>query len=519
MSSLTWLLIAALALSHVCDGYKVLVMFPLAGKSHGILGKGVVRHLLQAGHEVTYITPFPEENPPKNLHQVDVSNPEEFEKNSQILNVTALLEGTVSLDFASMLQFMLSMNRDVLTNPNLVKLMSDTTKNFDVVIAEWMFSDVYSGLSYLFNCPLIWVSTIEPHWAILRLIDENTHPAYVPDSMSNNVPPFDFTARVKELFMQTFGVAVNLFYLDGYQRQFFTELLGPHIIKRGRPLISFDEVKYNGSLVLGNSHVSLGQATRLPQAYKPIAGYHIDTVVKPLPEDLKKLLDNAKNGLIYFSMGSNLKSKDLPESIKKDLLEVFGGLKQTVLWKFEEVLPNLPSNVHIVNWAPQQSILAHPNCILFITHGGLLSTTEAVHFGKPIIGIPVFGDQFNNIDRAVRKGFAKRVDLSYVMKNDLRAAIDDLLHDKSFTVKARELSVVYHDRPVHPAKEMVHWIEHVVKTRGAPHLRSPALDVPLYQKLYLDLIALVLLVLYVVKKIIVKVCCSRKPVDKKKKRN
>lgn len=74
-------------------------------------------------------------------------------------------------------------------------------------------------------------------------------------------------------------------------------------------------------------------------------------------QDLKKLLDNSKNGLIYFSMGSTLDSKDIPESLKKGLLEVFGGLKQTVLWKLEEELPDLPSNVHILNWAPQQSIL------------------------------------------------------------------------------------------------------------------------------------------------------------------
>ena len=68
-------------------------------------------------------------------------------------------------------------------------------------------------------------------------------------------------------------------------------------------------------------------------------------------------MDSAKNGVIYFSLGSNLKSKDLPDDLKQGLLKVFGALKQTVLWKFEENLPNTPKNVHIVQWAPQQSIL------------------------------------------------------------------------------------------------------------------------------------------------------------------
>lgn len=68
-------------------------------------------------------------------------------------------------------------------------------------------------------------------------------------------------------------------------------------------------------------------------------------------------MDNANNGVIYFSMGSNLKSKDLPDEIKRNILKMFGTLKQTVLWKFEEVLSDLPANVHILKWAPQPAIL------------------------------------------------------------------------------------------------------------------------------------------------------------------
>lgn len=165
-------------------------------------------------------------------------------------------------------------------------------------------------------------------------------------------------------------------------------------------------------------------------------------------------MDESKNGVIYFSMGSMLQSKELPSEIKQSLLNMFGRLKQTVLWKFEEQLPNCSKNVHILKWAPQPSILgelrffqffylsdlyilmyvflnisAHSNCVLFITHGGLLSTTETVHFGVPIIGIPVFADQFTNIENAVHRGFAKKVELSYSLADDLKIAIQDILED------------------------------------------------------------------------------------------
>ncbi|XP_053615388.1 UDP-glycosyltransferase UGT5-like [Plodia interpunctella] len=512
------LLLIILACAHLGESYKILAMFPFPSKSHHHLSQGVVRALLKAGHEVTQVTPYPDKDLPSNLKQVHISalGMEDF---TDRFNVTAVLNGEDPTSFSTLPKFIEVINRGVLTDQSVQKLLSDTTITFDVVISEWAFTDSYSGLGAIFNCPFIWFSTVEPHSMILGLIDESLNPSYVPNIRSSITPPFGFITRVKELLLQLTFTAFDLFYLTNYQTKVFDEVLVPHIVSRGRPVIPFSAVRYNASLILGNSDASLGLPVRLPQAYKTVGGYHIDPVVKPLPDDLKKLLDNAKNGLVYFSMGSILQSSELPEQLKKDFLDVLGSLNQTVLWKFEEVLPNLSPNVHIVKWAPQQSILAHPNCILFITHGGLLSTTEAVHFGKPIIGIPVFGDQFSNVDRAVRKGFALRVNLAYDMKDKLKVAIDEFLQSKRYTEKAKELSLIYHDRPVPPSKELVHWVEHVVKTRGAPHLRSPALDVPVYQKFYLDLVALILTVLYVLKKIFVKICCSKKIIDEKKKKN
>lgn len=68
-------------------------------------------------------------------------------------------------------------------------------------------------------------------------------------------------------------------------------------------------------------------------------------------------MDEAKDGVIYFSMGSNLRSMDMSDHMKSTLLQMFGKLKQTVIWKFEGDLDNVPKNVHLVKWAPQQSLL------------------------------------------------------------------------------------------------------------------------------------------------------------------
>ncbi|XP_026735870.1 UDP-glucuronosyltransferase 2B2-like [Trichoplusia ni] len=238
-----------------------------------------------------------------------------------------------------------------------------------------------------------------------------------------------------------------------------------------------------------------------------------------LIQDLKKIMDESKYGVIYFSMGSNLQSDSWPENVKSDLLKMFGSLKQIVIWKFGVDLPNLTKNVHVLKWAPQPSILAHPNCVLFIT-GGLLSTTETIYYCVPIIGIPVFGDQPVNIKRAIVKGIALKVKLSYSLVKDLKAAIQEIINNPRYTETVKTLSAIHHDRPMKPVDEMVYRVEHVESTRGAPHLRSPALLVPLYQRLYLDLAALVALAVVALviaaKKLLLKMFSKSNEDDKKK---
>ncbi|CAH2054210.1 unnamed protein product, partial [Iphiclides podalirius] len=98
-------------------------------------------------------------------------------------------------------------------------------------------------------------------------------------------------------------------FYENLEKRTYEEFFTPIVEKRGRSLPPYEELRYNASFIFGNSHVSLGQAVTLPQNYIPIAGYHIQQDIKSLPKYLKKILDDAKYGVIYFSLGSNLKSK------------------------------------------------------------------------------------------------------------------------------------------------------------------------------------------------------------------
>lgn len=57
-------------------------------------------------------------------------------------------------------------------------------------------------------------------------------------------------------------------------------------------------------------------------------------------------------------MGSSVKAANMPEYLRRLLMCVFRQLPQRVLWKWEgEDMPDLPLNVKLARWLPQQDLL------------------------------------------------------------------------------------------------------------------------------------------------------------------
>lgn len=146
-------------------------------------------------------------------------------------------------------------------------------------------------------------------------------------------------------------------------------------------------------------------------------------------QKIKEFIESAEDGVIYFSMGSNLKSTMFDNENKEAFLKTFSKLKQKIIWKYEEDLPEKPNNVLIDKWLPQADILAHPNIKLFITHGGLLGSTEAIYNAVPIIGIPVFGDQELNVARAVTSGWGIKLGYDNLTESSIKWSIEHVLSD------------------------------------------------------------------------------------------
>lgn len=182
---------------------------------------------------------------------------------------------------------------------------------------------------------------------------------------------------------------------------------------------------------------------------------------------------------------------------QKIILNVFSKLPQRVLLKWNGAVDEMPENVLAIDWLPQQKdILAHKNVRLLITNGGVNSLIEARHYGVPILGIPIYGDQQANINIIVDEGTGVEVAYTDLDETRLTDAIQTLLGSATYSDRALELAGIFRDRPIPPLDLAVYWVEYVLQYRGAKHLQSPTARMGFITFYSLDVIGAAIFLLF-----------------------
>lgn len=184
------------------------------------------------------------------------------------------------------------------------------------------------------------------------------------------------------------------------------------------------------------------------------------------------------------------------------VMSAISKLKQRVVIKWEAPPIDLPSNVLAMDWLPQDGILAHPNTKLFISHCGLSSVNEAKYRGIPILGIPIFGDQQENAQGIEKEGWALTLSYPDLTEEGLTAALNEILTNRTYSDIAKQVSLRFRDRPMTALDTAVFWSEYVMRHNGAPHLKSDAAFLNFWQKNSLDVMAFLLVTIYVAWRIV-----------------
>ncbi|KAL0120588.1 hypothetical protein PUN28_008344 [Cardiocondyla obscurior] len=112
-------------------------------------------------------------------------------------------------------------------------------------------------------------------------------------------------------------------------------------------------------------------------------------------------------------------------------------------------------------------------------------------YGVPLIGIPLFAEQFMNIDACVARNIALRLDVHTITEKDMNAVLNAILWNPLYKEAAQNLSRRFLDRPLNALDTAIYWIEYVIK-HGEDSLRSPAMELTWWQLSLLDVIGFLL---------------------------
>jgi MGT family glycosyltransferase len=155
---------------------------------------------------------------------------------------------------------------------------------------------------------------------------------------------------------------------------------------------------------------------------------------------LEELGLNGEGPLIYVSLGTIF--NDMPDFYRASF-EAYGGEDIRVLIatgnKVDRgALGPVPENITLREHVPQLEVLQQ--AALFVTHGGMNSTSEALANGVPLLVFPQHGDQHLVAERVVQLGAGLRLTPQDISSDRLRMLTRKVLHEPVFAAAAQRIA-------------------------------------------------------------------------------
>ncbi|CAG9792443.1 unnamed protein product [Diatraea saccharalis] len=483
MPQILYVILLSVVVIIQIDAATILAVYPTPSISHQIVFRPFTLELVKRGHEVVVLTTDPIYNKseaPVNLTEIDVHDIsyDIWYKEKEASNI---IKGNIN-DIIPQMRVMygayLKFLEKLLRHKEVQKIIN-RKKKFDLLIHEALCTPVLI-FSHILNVPAIQISSFGVVYDVLDIIGAPTHPLLYPIPVQQKIYDLTIWDKLKQLY---------IFYQIVKITQNF-EIGSDAVLQKviGAKIPKLKDLKKNVEVVFLNIYPFWDMNRPAPPNLIYLGGLH-QQPEKKLPHHLKTYLDSSTNGVIYVSFGTNIEPTSLPPHKIQILINVFSKLKHNILWKWnKDELPGRSENIKISKWFPQADILRHPKVKLFITQGGLQSTDEAITGEVPLIGIPMFADQWYNVEQYVHHGIGVRVDMETINEYKFRNAIKEILNNDSYRRNIVRLKNIIQDRPQSSLERAVWWTEYVIRHGGAKHLRSPAANMSWTEYLELELI-------------------------------
>ncbi|XP_016084741.1 UDP-glucuronosyltransferase 2C1-like isoform X1 [Sinocyclocheilus grahami] len=371
-------------------------------------------------------------------------------------------------------------------------------EKFDVLLADPLFM-CGELLAQKLNLPLILSLRFTFGNTVERLCGQlPAPPSYVPAVVSENTDEMNFLQRLKNFLF--YGTQDVLFYLVTKSKwdHFYTQVMG-------KPT-TMCETMGKADIWLIRTYWDFEYPRPLLPNFKFVGGLHCKPA-KPLSKELEEFVQSSgDHGIIVFSLGSMIGNLTMERA--NTIASALGQIPQKVVWRYTGKTPEtLAPNTKIYDWIPQNDLLGHPKTKAFITHGGTNGLYEAIYHGVPMVGLPLFADQPDNLMHMKTKGAAVVLDINKMQSEDLVDALKTVLNNPSYKESIMRLSRIHHDQPMKPLDQAVYWIEFVMRNKGAKHLRVQAHDLSWYQYHCLDVVAFLLSIVALITFLVIKTCC------------
>ncbi|MBN3308931.1 UDB31 glucuronosyltransferase, partial [Amia calva] len=477
------------------DCGKVLV-FPVEG-SHWVNMKILIEELYSRGHNITVVrssnSRYIKESSPLYMSITIPDNAEMDEDFFDLFlsrylevqrkerNIWTLL--TMQRDFFQMLseahRASCQMVTTMFENKPLMKSLEDT--HYDLVLTDPAIAGGVLLAHYL-KLPLVlnvrWITSGEGHFAIAP-----SPVSYIPLPGSGLSDKINFMEKVKNILYYGIILYQDIFVLGPHYQTVIDRFLGPGL--NIKSLIQLADLWL----------MRVDFVFEFPRPTMPnivyMGGFQCKPA-KPLPQELEDFMQSSGNhGVIVMSLGTLVNS--LPSDMASEIASAFAQLPHKIIWRHLGERPaNLGNNTLLVSWMPQNDILGHAKTKVFVAHGGTNGVQEAIYHGTPILGLPLFFDQYDNLLRLKERGAAKILEVNEVNHSRFLQALQEVLNEPSYRINMQRLSSLHRDQPMKPLDRAIYWIEFVMRHKGAAHLRTESYRMPWYIYHSVDVIVVLL---------------------------
>uniref|UniRef100_A0A182R932 Uncharacterized protein n=1 Tax=Anopheles funestus TaxID=62324 RepID=A0A182R932_ANOFN len=471
---------------------NILYISAVASPSHFLWSQQLSKILANSGHNVTLLSIY-KEGEEHNLHFIKLDGVEEALSKDHDIDYLSMHSMSPSELLTSFVELEHLVCRHALSSKQLLNLLNYPTNfTFHLVIHDHLAGPCLLFLLERFRSPpLVIASASNIFSSVECILGTPVYPGFIPNYLYDTPPSFGYLQRFYNFMLKAYELLMKRYYSN--------HQIDRLVKNRFQNVSSVSRLEPKALMVLMNS-IDLFDPPE-PQIWRVVnvGGLHI-TVPKPMRDLFFPSRNKTYDKCVYISFGSNVKMYNFNNHLAQSIITTARLLSHIkFLWKVDTSSEStsddiIPENMITFDWFPQNDLLGSGMVHAFVTHGGLLSVQEAIWYGIPMLGIPNYGDQYQNVRRIERIGIGKQLILEDVNPNSFKRHLLDVINDERYKQSATTVSRIIRDKQITPRMKALWVVEWVLRNHNKTiNMLDDLNDVGYIQKYSIDVLSTIIL--------------------------